>query len=53
MKSDLINYKYNKYSQWGEDGILEEILTRLEIKNSLAESRSEILLESKCPYSVL
>ena len=33
MKSDLINYKYNKYSQWGEDGILEEILTRLEIKN--------------------
>ena len=33
MKNDLSNYKYNKYSQWGEDGILEEILTRLEIKN--------------------
>ena len=33
MKNNLVNYKYNKYSQWGEDGILEEIFTRLNIKN--------------------
>ena len=33
MKKDLQKYKNNIYSQWGEDGILEELLKRLGISN--------------------
>jgi len=33
MKQDLQKYKNNIYSQWGEDGILEELLKRLGISN--------------------
>ena len=31
MKNNLNNYKYNKYSQNGEDGLIEEIFRRLDI----------------------